>query len=296
MTQGILLALAAYATYAWSDAAIKALGGSLTVFEIGFYQMAIAGALLLLTRPDGHGWLDFWRMRHPLAVQARALIGSVAAVVSIFAFTSIPLAEVYAIVFLSPLFVTMLSAIFLKEEVGPWRWFAVALGFAGVLLVVRPGFRVLELGHLAALGIALMSATSAILTRSLAQRERMTTIVGYVLFYSIALNAVAMGATTARLPGWQEAALLIAAGACAASGHLLLLRAARFTEANRIAPAHYSQIGWAVLLGALFFGEKPDAWTIVGLAVIASAGLLTLARERIRLGTVRWNPFGRPRI
>lgn len=296
MSNGILLALLAYATYAWSDAAIKALGGSLSVFEIGFYQMAIAGALILPTRPDGHGWLDFWRMRHPLQVQARAIIGAVAAIVSVFAFTTIPLAEVYAIVFLSPLFVTLLSAVFLKEIVGPWRWLAVLLGFAGVLLVVRPGFRALELGHLAALSMSLMSAVSVILTRSLVQRERLTTIVGYLLIYSLAFNGAALAATSVRLPDLHEAAILLLAGAFSACGLLLLLRAARFAQANQIAPTHYSQIAWAVLLGALFFNERPDIWSIVGITIIAAAGLLTTVRERIRLGTVRWNPFGRPRL
>lgn len=296
MTNGILLALLAYATYAWSDAAIKALGGSLSIFEIGFYQTAIAGSLIVLTRPEGRGWLDFWRMRHPLPVQVRALIGLASAVVSVYAFTTIPLAEVYALVFLSPLFVTLLSMIFLREEIGPWRWFAIVMGFAGVLLVVRPGFRTLEPGHAAALAMSILSATSVILTRSLAGRERTQTIIGYLILYGVLFNAAAMAATSARLPGAQEIVILLIAGAGAAAGHMLLLRSVRFAEANRIAPTHYSQIAWAVVLGALLFDEKPDLWAIAGLAVIAGSGLLTVFRERLRLGAVRWNPFGRPRI
>lgn len=296
MTNGILLALLAYATYAWSDAAIKALGGTLSVFEIGLYQTAIAGTLIVLTRPEGRGWLDFWRMRHPLPVQARALVGLLASVMSVFAFTSIPLAEVYSIIFLSPLFVTLLSMLLLKEQIGPWRWLAVLMGFAGVLLVVRPGFRALEAGHAAALAISVLSASSVILTRSLAGRERTQTILGYLILYGVLFNGAATLATGGRLPDGSELAILLVAGAGAAAGHMLLLRAVRFAQANRIAPAHYSQIAWAVVLGALLFDEKPDIWSIVGLAVIAAAGLLTVLRERVKLGTVRWNPFGRPRI
>jgi drug/metabolite transporter (DMT)-like permease len=296
VTNGILLALLAYATYAWSDAAIKALGGTMSVFEIGFYQTAIAGGLILLTRPNGEGWLDFWRMRYPIPVQARALVGLTAAVISVYAFTTIPLAEVYALVFLSPLFVTILSMLLLKEQIGPWRWFAIVLGFVGVLLVVRPGFRTLELGHAAALAMSILSASSVILTRSLAGRERTQTIIGYLIVYGVLFNGAAMAATSGRLPGGQEALILLFAGACAAAGHMLLLRAVRFAQANQIAPTHYSQIAWAVLLGALLFDEQPDLWSIVGLAVIAGSGLLTVFRERVRLGTVRWNPFGRPRI
>ncbi len=76
----------------------------------------------------------------------------------------------------------------------------------------------------------------------------------------------------------------------------LPLRATRFAPANQLAPTHYSQIVWAVFIGALIFDEQPDIVSVVGLAVIAGSGLLTLARERIRLGTVRWNPFGRNRL
>ena len=297
VTNGILLALIAYATYAWSDAAIKALGGAMTVFEIGFFQMSIAGGLLLLlTKPDGQGWRDFWRMKYPVAVQARAIVGLVASVIGVFAFTTIPLAEVYALVFLSPLFVTLLSMILLKEQIGPWRWAAVAIGFAGVLLVVRPGFRELELGHAAALTMALLSASSIILMRSLAPRERTTTILGYLIVYGVLFNGAVFSATSFHLPEWREALILLVAGAGAAAGHILLMRAVKFAPANHLAPTHYSQIAWAVLLGALLFNEQPDIWSLAGLAVIAGSGLLTVARERIRLGTVRWNPFGRIRL
>ena len=297
MTNGIVLALLAYATYAWSDAAIKALGGSMSVFQIGFFQLTIAGSLLvLLTRPEGNGWRDFWRMNHPLPVQARAVIGLVAGMIGVYAFTTIPLAEVYALAFLSPLFVTILSMVFLKEQIGPWRWAAVIIGFLGVLVVVRPGFRALELGHAAALMMAILSAASIILQRSLASRERTTTILGYLILYAVLFNGVATTITGFEVPQWNEAAILMVAGAGAASGHIFLMRAIRLAPVNQLAPTHYSQIAWAVLLGAVLFGEQPDIWTVIGLAVIAFSGLLTVARERIRLGTVRWNPFGRTRL
>ncbi|MCC0042961.1 MAG: DMT family transporter [Brucellaceae bacterium] len=297
MTNGIVLALLAYATYAWSDAAIKALGGSMSVFQIGFFQLTIAGSLLvLLTRPEGNGWRDFWRMNHPLPVQARAVIGLVAGMIGVYAFTTIPLAEVYALAFLSPLFVTILSMVFLKEQIGPWRWAAVIIGFLGVLVVVRPGFRALELGHAAALMMAILSAASIILQRSLASRERTTTILGYLILYAVLFNGVATTIAGFEVPQWNEAAILMVAGAGAASGHIFLMRAIRLAPVNQLAPTHYSQIAWAVLLGAVLFGEQPDIWTVIGLAVIAFSGLLTVARERIRLGTVRWNPFGRTRL
>ena len=153
MTNGILLALIAYASYSGSDAVVKSLGGQFTVFEIGFFSTLFAGCFLFFARPAHERWRDFWRTSRPWAVQARAWAGIASGVLSVYAFTTIPLAEVYALVFLAPLCVTILSTVILKEKVGPWRWLAVVAGFAGVMLVVRPGFRELNLGHLAAFGV-----------------------------------------------------------------------------------------------------------------------------------------------
>ena len=296
MYNGTLLALVAYAVYSWGDAAIKALGGGLSVFEIGFYMTLVSAVCIALTTPKDEKLLHFWRMKRPWAVQARALSGTAASVLSVIAFTTIPLAEVYALIFLAPLFVTLMSMFLLKEQVGPWRWFAIIAGFAGVLLVVRPGFRELEVGHIAAVVVALLAAFSVILMRSLSARETRTTMLGFLVLYIIGFNGVAMLVTGARTPTLQEAAILLVAGIFAATGNILLLRATRFAPANQLASTHYSQIVWAVVLGALFFQEEPDLLAILGLAIIGSSGLLTVARERIRLGTVRWNPFSRNRL
>jgi drug/metabolite transporter (DMT)-like permease len=180
VTNGILLALIAYASFSCNDAVVKSLGGQFTVFEIGFFSTLFAGLFLLFTRPNGERWRDFWHTKRPWAVQARAWSG-IASALSVYAFTTIPLAEAYALIFLAPLCVTILSTLILKEKVGPWRWLAVVAGFAGVMLVVRPGFRELHLGHLAAFGVAFLAAASVILMRSLAAGEMRTTMLGVLI-------------------------------------------------------------------------------------------------------------------
>ena len=296
MNNGILLALLAYAVYSWGDAAIKALGGGLSIFEIGFFLALVSGTCILLTTPKDERWFDFWRMKRPWAVQARAISGVTASVLGVIAFTTIPLAEVYALIFLAPLFVTILSLFVLKEQVGPWRWFAVVAGFAGVMLVVQPGFRELQLGHFAVLVVAFLAAISVILMRSLAAQETRTTMLGFLILYGLIFNGFAIAFTSFTLPTLQQAAILVMAGVFSAAGNIGMLRATRFAPANQLAPTHYSQIIWAVLIGVVVFDEHPDAWSIAGLAIIAGSGLLTMARERIRLGAVRWNPFGRNRL
>ncbi|AZO60017.1 MULTISPECIES: DMT family transporter [unclassified Mesorhizobium] len=296
MPNGILLALIAYASYSWSDAVIKSLGGQFTVFEIGFFVTLFAGCFLFFTRPADERWRDFWRTSRPWAVQARAWAGIASGVLSVYAFTTIPLAEVYALIFLAPLFVTILSTLILREKVGPWRWLAVVAGFAGVMLVVRPGFRELHLGHLAAFAIAFLAATSVILMRSLAQQEKRTTMLGVLVGYGLLFNGLGVAATSFTLPDGRQLIWLVMAGAFTAGGQLLQLLAAKYAPANRIAPTHYSQIVWAVVLGSLFFQEDPDLLTLAGLAVLGASGLLTMVREEVRLGTVRWNPFTRTRL
>ena len=165
------------------------------------------------------------------------------------------------------------------------------------MLVVRPGFRELEFGHFAALCIPLLAAVSVILMRSLSALETRTTMLGFLMLYALAFNGVAiLLASSFTVPTLGQAAILVMAGGCAASGNISLLKATRFAPANQLAPTHYSQIVWAVFIGALIFDEQPDIVSVIGLAVIAGSGLLTIAREKIRLGTVRWNPFSRNRL
>lgn len=296
MTNGIALALLAYATFSWGDACIKALGGRLSVFEIGLLVTVAAGAFLFFTCPPEERWRDFWKMKRPWLVHARALSGAGAGVLGVYAFTTIPLAEAYSLIFLSPFFVTLLSIAILKEQVGAWRWGAVLAGFAGVLLVVRPGFRELTSGHLAAVGIAFLAACTIILLRSLAGSEKRTSLLGVLLCYGVVLNGVVLLFTGITLPTPAEAALVVAGGGFTAMGQFFLIKATQVAPANQIAPTHYSQLAWAAVIGAALFGEVPDGLELVGLAVVTLAGLITLLRERRRLGRVRWNPFFRNRL
>ncbi|RVA23858.1 DMT family transporter, partial [Mesorhizobium sp. M7D.F.Ca.US.004.03.1.1] len=232
MTNGILLALIAYASYSGSDAVVKSLGGQFTVFEIGFFTTLFAGCFLFFTRPADERWRDFWRTKRPWAVQARAWAGIASGVLSVYAFTTIPLAESYALIFLAPLCVTILSTLILKEKVGPWRWLAVVAGFAGVMLVVRPGFRELNLGHLAAFGVAFLAATSVILMRSLAQQEKRTTMLGVLIGYGLLFNGIGAAATAFTVPSGKQLLWLVMAGAFTACGQLLQLLALKNAPAN----------------------------------------------------------------
>lgn len=276
------MALLAFFAFSVCDVAIKAAGdGTISVFEIGLIVNIFAVPALLLTRHPNERWREFWKMERPVIVHARAACGVIASMCSIYAFTTIPLTQAYALIFLSPIFVTTLSALFLKEVVGIWRWSAVILGFIGVLMVLRPTVQPIELGHLGALGTGFAMSISIILLRGAGERVKRTSLLGMLLVYLFVFNLLGMLIDGINRPTWLQMVLLIAAGFSFAVGQFAYLMAARRGKANQIAPVHYSQLLWAVIFGAMFFAEYPDGMSLLGMAVIAGSGLLTLVRETI---------------
>lgn len=283
MPFGIVLALAAYGAYACCDALIKGFGQSLTPFEIAFWITLFSILPVIVTRPKDEALRDIVRTLHPLMLNFRALIGTMAGLLIVFAFTTIPLAETYALVFLTPVFITILSGAVLKEEISAQRWIGLLLCFAGVLLVVRPGFKELELGHLAASICALLASGAAIILRVISQSEKRITIVGYSVAYGLILNGAAI-AILGRpfVPPLDALAILALIGLIGGSGHVLMIKAAKIAPANLVAPTQYSQIIWAIVLGALFYQEYPDNLALVGMAVVILGGLSNFTPERAR--------------
>lgn len=211
----------------------------------------------------------------------RSLLMLVTTGMFFFAVRGLPLADVVAIMFVGPLFVTALSVPLLGDYVGPRRWTAVAIGFLGALVVVRPGSGVMQglavLPVLAALSHALYTIT----TRQLANHDLpMTT-----LFYTAALGAVVTTMivpfywTSPDLKGWLLMALL---GLFGAAGHLALIKALGYASPVVVAPLSYASLIWSTGIGFVLFGDVPDAMTILGAVLIAASGMYVFHRERVR--------------
>ena len=193
-----------------------------------------------------------------------------------------PLADAYTITFTAPLLVTVFSIPWLGERVGWRRWSAVLAGFAGVLIVLRPGLGAthwaLALPLIAALGFALYQ----ILTRKVSAVPGESPLA--MLFY---LACVGTAIMTVLVPFfWQEVApvdwlAMTAMGALGGLGHLILIRALTIAPASLLAPFVYSQIVWALVLGYLVFGDVPDRWMLVGCCVIVASGLYVFYREAV---------------
>lgn len=281
MPVGVFFAFAAYAAYAFCDAIIKAIGQDISPYQVIAFTTIFSAIPVLVTKPKDEPLRDVLKTAHPWKLSIRALLGVCSTILIIYAFTTIPLAQVYALVFMTPLAVTVLSVIVLKEQVSAKGWFFVALGFAGVLLVVRPGFRELELGHLTAMACVLFASSAAILLRQVSQTEKRTTIVGYAILFSLGINLILM-IPFFVWPTPLQWLGLAAIGLIAGNGHILMIKAASNAPANLIAPAQYSQIFWAIILGAAFFDEFPDTLTYAGLGIVVLAGVANVTPVRAR--------------
>ena len=190
----------------------------------------------------------------------------------------LPLATVITIMFVSPTFIAALSMPLLAERVSVSRWIAITAGFAGVLIVVRPGGAAFEWALLIPVAGSFVNALRDIMTRRLARTETSVAI----LFWSTII-VTAASATTA-VSGWQPvtieaAAWFVGVGVLNAGAHFLLIEGYRLAEAALVAPVRYTGLIWAVVLGYLVWGHLPDAWVILGAAVIVASGIYMIKME-----------------
>lgn len=282
MKNAYLFAALAYACFSAADALIKAVGAHLPLFMMMFVVNTFAASFLLLTRHDGERWSQFWRSAHLLPIHARAACGVISSFTGLYAVSTVPLAQVYALIFLAPLFVTVMSGWLLKEAIGPWRWSAVLGGLIGALVVVRPGVSQFQLGHAAAICCGVSTGSAILIMRGMKGAVKKTSVLATLMLYLLTFSGLAMALGGGVLPDLKNLSMLAFAGVCSGAGQWALINAARTGSASQIAPLHYTQLVWGTAFGIVLFREYPDHWTIVGLIVIAGSGLLTIAREAIR--------------
>ncbi|MDQ1078259.1 DMT family transporter [Pseudoroseomonas cervicalis] len=279
--QGILLAFLAYAAYAVSDASVKLLHGSLSAYEAVFFG-ALSGVVALpFLKSRGESYLGIFRARNGwmwLVRAAAALTGSLG---SVTAFTHLSMAEAFCLLFLMPSFVTLLSVLFLKEPVGWRRWCAVILGFVGVLIVLRPGFRELNIGHVGAVVGGLSGAVTVVMMRAYGRSETRLSLYGAGLIGPI------VGCGLLMLPDFvwptpMQWVWVLGYGLLAALANILVMLASQRIPASLVAPAQYSQMLWAIGFGYWVFGDHLEPIMALGVAIIILSGVMTFLREKVR--------------
>lgn len=278
---GIALILASGLLLSSQDALAKTLTGIYPVLLVACLRY-LAQSLLMLGVFGPRMGLGLLRTRRPLLQLARGL--SLVAVTLLFysGLRFIPLGEATAVIFLAPLVVVALSVFWLKEQVSLGVWLAVGGGLLGVLLIVRPGSVLFTPASLLPLAAAFCFGFYQLITQRLSGTDSPAT--------SNFLSALVGTSVTAALLYWNwkmptplDMLLMAALGGIAMTGHMLLTHAYRFASPAALAPFTYGQILTATLISALFFSHLPDAWAVLGMAVIMLSGAaLVWAQQRPR--------------
>ena len=286
-----LLMVLAMAAFAAEDALLKGLSGRIPTGQllavIGFAGMVVFG-LWIAVGPEG------LRLRHLLRPQValRNLCEGICAVTFVTALATGDLSIASAILQAQPLLMTLGAALFLGEQVGWRRWLSIVVGFAGVLLIVKPGTAAFEFSSVLAIIAVMTLAVRDLVTR------RLPPEVGSGLLSAGAFGSMGLAGLALMLLGGQQAVLptpgqgaLMAATLCfGLLGYITMVVATRLAEISAIAPFRYSRLLFAMLLAVAIFGERPDAATLLGAALIAGAGIYSMWREarlrRARLAAV----------
>lgn len=279
--RGIAMRVTAIAFFSAMAAAIKlAYDHGVSTPETMFYR-SLFGLPPLLVWIAWFGRWDVWRTARPGAHFARGAIGLVSMGLGFSALALLPLAEASTLSFVAPLFALALSAPLLGERVGTARWLAVAAGFAGVVIVMRPCGSLPLLGTAVALGAALGVACVTVALRSISRTEGTLTIVFWFTIFTLMV-------TGALMPWFGEAhdartwALLVTLGLCGGVGQLALTASLRYAPIATLAPFDYLQLVLAVAFGWFIWGTQPAWTTWIGAGVIIASVLATFQRPAVR--------------
>jgi len=220
------------------------------------------------------------RTRHVRLYLVRTLIGLASMLCGFWAIGHLPLAQAISLSYSTPLFVTILAVLWLGEKVRTRRWAAVAAGFVGVLLILRPGSAAFSPGLLVALAAAMISAVVAIQIKQLSRTDPPDTVVFYTYVFWVPMSLLT------ALPnwGWPQGTTwiwLVLTGLFGTGGQLFWTRALKLGEVSALQPISFMQLPLVAGLGGWLFGESLDRYTVIGAAIIVSANVYIAHRETV---------------
>lgn len=285
---GIGVTMLGVLVFAISNALAKWLTAGYPVGEILFARSVVVPLILafFITRDDlramragGRFWLHFWR----------ATLSAVEVVCFYWAIVELPLAGGTTIYLAAPIYVTAMSAIFLREDVGWRRWLAVLAGFGGVVVALQPSGLSFTIYAAVSVAGSVMYAISLVMTRRLrgTPTALLVTVQVVPLLLITAVSAWPVDQPTSLvggwiMPGWRDGAILVLVGVLSMVGYLCINRGLQMAPASVITPFNYVSIVWATILGYVVFHEIPTQAMLVGATIICVAGLYIVLREHVR--------------
>lgn len=283
---GIALVVGAGACFSVLDTTTKFISTSVPLLMALWFRYAFQAIATTVTVLPMRG-MSVWRTLHP---KFQVLRGVLLLASSLFAFASLkymPVGEFTAIVMIAPLAITVLAATVLKEKVSAMRWALVAGGFAGTVVIIRPGGETFQWASLLPLCLVVTNAWFQVLTSKLARTEDPVTMHLYTGWVGTLIATLTLPFVWAQLPAWWLWAALCFMGLMATVGHFMLILAYQRAPAATLTPYLYSQIAFAMLGGWIVFSHVPDNWSMVGMVMIAVCGAggawLTVRESRMAL-------------
>ena len=273
---GIALMVLAIFMFSFGDAMGKFLVGTYSVGQLLFLRAC--AALLLMSPLIWRQRHDFFHLERPWLQLLRVTLSTLDVAGFFLASVYLPLADVITYYLAGPIFVTAMSAIFLREQVGWRRWTAILIGFCGVLIALRPSAQTVSLPALIALGGSLSFATLMLITRSL--RKTPDIVMASSQFVGTFLLGAVLSAFHWVPPTPGSLVIFTLAGCISVTALFCVNRSLKLAPASVVVPYQYSMIVWAVIFGFVVFGDVPKIATIVGAAIIIGAGFYIYLRER----------------
>lgn len=296
---GVLCVLGASGLFSLNDLAFKFLSGDYALHQLVLIRSMIGMTVLLVVIVPFQGGLTVLRTRRITMHLLRGVCVVFANICFFLGLAALPLAEAVAISFLSPLLITALSVVILREVVGPRRWVAVGMGLIGVIVMLRPGTEAFQMAALLPLASAFGYAILQIMTRMMGGTEGAVTMSFYIqLTFLVVSGAMGLAVGDGRFAAqadpsmafllrewvWPAAAdwpVLIVIGVASAVGSVLISQGYRLCEAGLVAPFEYIAMPLAIIWGVTVFGEWPDSTAWVGIGLICGGGLYMLWRETV---------------
>ena len=273
---GVALMLLSIFMFSFGDAMGKFLVGTYSVGQLLFLRAC--AALLLLSPLVWRQRREFLQLERPWLQLFRVVLSTLEVAAFFLATVYLPLADVITYYLAGPIFVTAMSAIFLREKVGWRRWTAILIGFCGVLIALRPSAQTVSLPALIALGGSLSFATLMLITRSL--RKTPDIVMASSQFIGTFLLGAVLSAYHWVPPSRGSLVIFALAGFISVTALFCVNRSLKLAAASVVVPYQYSMIVWAVIFGFVVFGDVPQLATLVGAAIIIGAGFYIYLRER----------------
>ncbi len=273
----MLLMLAATVSVVGMNVSVREVAADIHVFEIAFFRNLFGVLIFLpvLFRTEANPL----RTRKFGLLTLRAILNTVAMLAFFYALTLIPLTDVTALSFTTPLFASMLAIVILRETMSGRRWIGLAIGLLGALVILRPGFQVIGLGSLMVLLSSGVWACALMCIKVLTRTESALTIALYAALMQVPVAFVA-SLFVWVWPSWWQLGLLAIIGGLGGFAQLCLSQAFRDADTTLVLPVDFTKLIWAGLAGFLLFGEIPDIWTVLGAVVVFGAVFYMAGQDR----------------